>query len=123
MKNIYKTENKNKEVRTTVALNYDIYQKLKDISFKNDLTMSNVIELLVNGRPSTGAGYLFFIDKEVLLKVIIEAECKDIDMIELYINNILRKRYDIKDREELREKKRTMRTKKKQPKKVAKKKK
>ena len=85
--------------------------------------MSNVIELLVNGRPSTGAGYLFFIDKEVLLKVIIEAECKDIDMIELYINNILRKRYDIKDREELREKKRTMRAKKKQPKKVAKKKK
>ena len=44
-------------------------------------------------------------------------------MIELYINNILRKRYDIKDREELREKKRTMRAKKKQPKKVAKKKK
>ena len=48
---------------------------------------------------------------------------KDIDMIELYINNILRKRYDIKDREELREKKRTMRAKKKQPSKVAKKKK
>ena len=123
MKGIYKNDNKNKEVRTTVALGYDIYQKLKDISFKNDMTMSNVIELLVNGRPSTGAGYLFLIDKEVLLKVIIEAECKDIDMIELYINNIVRKRYDIKDREKLREKKRTMRAKKKQPKKVAKKKK
>ena len=123
MKGIYKAESKNKEVRTTVALNYDIYQKLKDISFKNDMTMSNVMELLINGRPSTGSGYLFFIDKEVLLKVIAETECKDVDMIELYINNILRKRYDIKDREGVREKKRIMRVRKKQPKKVAKKKK
>ena len=100
IRKVYPVDDK-KKVKSTVSLSNDVHYRLREMALKNEMTISQIIEVLLHGRPKESAGYLFLlIDKEILLKVIAETACKDIDLIEHHINNMLRVMYKIGKREE-----------------------
>lgn len=112
IRKVYPVDDKKKEVKSTVSLSNDVHYRLREMALKNEMTISQIIEVLLHGRPKESAGYLFFIDKEVLLKIIADTTCKDIDLIEHHINNMLRVMYKIGKRDEVRQRQRSIRKKK-----------